>query len=155
MDLATGALGHGKDPQPTQLPALRGGAPDDLLYLPPVADSLQGPRDRIAREALEQGIPVLVQFAGVDGAGKGSTVNMLHAWMDTRLMTTNAYGLSAETDDNLPRYWRYWRDLPRKGRISFNPIFSSDVAAQASATGAAPSGRGFATIYIPPRPKES
>jgi polyphosphate:AMP phosphotransferase len=63
---------------------------------------------------------VMIDFAGVDGAGKGSTVNMLHAWMDTRLMTTNAYGRSTEADRMLPKYWRFWRDLPRRGRIAFN-----------------------------------
>jgi hypothetical protein len=38
------------------------------------------------------------------------------------------------------------------GRISFRPIFTADVGAQARAAGAAPSGRAFATIWIPPRP---
>ncbi|MCP4301405.1 MAG: polyphosphate kinase, partial [Gammaproteobacteria bacterium] len=28
--------------------------------------------------------PVIIDFAGVDGAGKGSTVNMLNKWMDPR-----------------------------------------------------------------------
>ena len=63
---------------------------------------------------------VMVDFAGVDGAGKGSTVNMLHAWMDTRLIATNAYGFAAEAERLQPRFWRFWRDLPGAGEISFN-----------------------------------
>jgi len=35
--------------------------------------------------------PVLIDFAGVDGAGKGSTVNMLNKWMDPRWLRTIGY----------------------------------------------------------------
>ena len=63
---------------------------------------------------------VMIDFAGVDGAGKGQSVNLLHAWMDTRLMTTNAYERSKVGDRTRPRFWRYWRDLPRRGRIALN-----------------------------------
>ncbi len=30
----------------------------------------------------EAGFSVMIDFAGVDGAGKGSTVSLLHAWLD-------------------------------------------------------------------------
>ena len=35
--------------------------------------------------------PVLIDFAGVDGAGKGSTVNMLNTWMDPRFLRSIGY----------------------------------------------------------------
>ena len=63
---------------------------------------------------------VMIDFAGVDGAGKGSTANLLHAWMDTRLITTNAYGELSEAERMHPRFWRFWRDLPSAGRIAMN-----------------------------------
>lgn len=63
---------------------------------------------------------VMIDFAGVDGAGKGSTVNLLNGWMDTRLMTTNAYGPPTDADQQLPRFWRFWRDLPGAGQIALN-----------------------------------
>jgi polyphosphate:AMP phosphotransferase len=63
---------------------------------------------------------VMIDFAGVDGAGKGSTVNLLHGWMDTRLIATNAFGLPTEADQQQPRFWRFWRDLPGAGGIAFN-----------------------------------
>ncbi|MDJ0750932.1 MAG: polyphosphate:AMP phosphotransferase [Woeseiaceae bacterium] len=63
---------------------------------------------------------VMIDFAGVDGAGKGSTVNLLHAWMDTRLITTNSYRRVAKTDQHRPRFWRFWRDLPGAGQIALN-----------------------------------
>lgn len=61
--------------------------------------------------------PVLLVFAGVDGAGKAQTVNLLNAWMDPRWLVTRAYGEPSEEERERPPYWRYWRDIPPKGRI--------------------------------------
>ena len=61
--------------------------------------------------------PVIVVFAGVDGAGKGETVNLLNEWMDPRWTFTRAYGEPSDEESERPEYWRYWRDLPPKGRI--------------------------------------
>ncbi len=63
---------------------------------------------------------VMIDFAGVDGAGKGSTVNLLHAWLDTRLLTTNAYGPLTDSERERPAYWRFWRALAPKGRTCLN-----------------------------------
>jgi len=64
----------------------------------------------------EAGFPVIVLFHGVDGAGKGETVNTLHGWMDTRLITTQAYDTPTTEEAQRPPFWRYWRDLPPTGR---------------------------------------
>jgi polyphosphate:AMP phosphotransferase len=61
--------------------------------------------------------PVIIVFAGVDGAGKGETVNLLTTWMDPRWIVTHAYGQSSDDETERPEYWRYWRDLPPRGRI--------------------------------------
>ena len=61
--------------------------------------------------------PVIIVFAGVDGAGKGSTTNILNEWMDTRWLNTHAYGETSEVERERPEYWRFWRDLPPKGQI--------------------------------------
>jgi polyphosphate:AMP phosphotransferase len=63
--------------------------------------------------------PLIVVFAGVDGAGKGETVNLLNAWMDPRWIVTRAYQEPSEEESERPEYWRYWRDLPPRGRIGF------------------------------------
>jgi len=60
---------------------------------------------------------VIVVFGGVDGAGKGEIVNLLNEWMDPRWIVTRAYGEPSDEESERPEYWRYWRDLPRKGRI--------------------------------------
>jgi AMP-polyphosphate phosphotransferase len=62
--------------------------------------------------------PVLVVFAGVDGAGKGETVNLLNAWMDPRWIVTRAFGDPSKEEQERPEQWRFWRDLPPRGRIA-------------------------------------
>lgn len=61
--------------------------------------------------------PVLIDFAGVDGAGKGSTINLLNKWMDPRWLRSIGYQKPTRAERARPRFWRYWRDMPPKGRI--------------------------------------
>jgi len=65
----------------------------------------------------EAPFPVIVLFAGVDGAGKGATTNLLSEWMDPRGIVTRAYGPPSEEERERPRFWRFWRDLPAQGRL--------------------------------------
>lgn len=62
--------------------------------------------------------PVIILFGGVDGAGKSETINLLNAWMDPRWLMTRAYAEPSEEMRERPEFWRYWRDLPPKGRIA-------------------------------------
>jgi len=61
--------------------------------------------------------PVLIVIGGVDGAGKGETLNVLHEWMDPRHILTTAFGEMSDEEQAHPPMWRYWRALPPKGRI--------------------------------------
>ncbi len=61
--------------------------------------------------------PVIVLIGGVDGAGKGETVNLLNEWMDPRHIITHAFGEESDEERERPRMWRFWRALPPKGRI--------------------------------------
>jgi len=80
----------------------------------------------ILREALleaqyelqQQGrFSVLILINGIEGAGKGETVKLLNEWMDARLIQVDTF--ERQTDEELarPSAWRYWRQLPPKGRI--------------------------------------
>ena len=62
---------------------------------------------------------VIILFGGVDGAGKSESVNLLNEWMDPRWLLTRAYGPPSDEERERPEYWRFWRDLPPKGRIGF------------------------------------
>ncbi|WP_088286634.1 polyphosphate:AMP phosphotransferase [Ideonella sp. A 288] len=61
--------------------------------------------------------PVLILIAGVEGAGKGETVNLLNEWMDPRHIRTTAFGAPSDEEIERPALWRFWRALPPKGRI--------------------------------------
>src|SRR6056297_1572583 len=61
--------------------------------------------------------PVLIDFAGVEGAGKSTAINMLNMWMDPRWIRTIGYQKPTPVEASRPRFWRYWRDLPPRGRI--------------------------------------
>ena len=61
--------------------------------------------------------PVIIIIGGVDGAGKGETVNILNEWMDPRHIQTQAFGEMSDEERERPRMWRYWRALPPRGRI--------------------------------------
>jgi polyphosphate:AMP phosphotransferase len=72
----------------------------------------------LQRELRVQGrFPVVVVFAGVDGAGKAQTINLLNEWMDPRWLVTRAYDNPSDEERERPEFWRFWRDLPPKGRI--------------------------------------
>jgi polyphosphate:AMP phosphotransferase len=61
--------------------------------------------------------PVIVVFAGVDGAGKTQTINLLNEWMDPRWLVTRAYDKPSDEERERPEFWRFWRDLPPSGRV--------------------------------------
>ena len=61
--------------------------------------------------------PVIILIGGVDGAGKGETVNLLNAWMDPRYIVAHAMGERSDEERERPPMWRFWRALPPKGKI--------------------------------------
>lgn len=65
----------------------------------------------------DKSFPVVIIIGGVDGAGKGETVNVLNEWMDPRHIHTHAFGEMSDEERERPRMWRYWRALPPRGRI--------------------------------------
>ena len=70
---------------------------------------------------LEQSrFPVLILVNGVDGAGKGETVNLLNEWMDPRNIHTHAFGALTDVERDRPEMWRFWQALPPKGRIGIH-----------------------------------
>ena len=95
-------LGHklSKEQYKIELPQLRESLLDAQL------DLLQSRR-----------FPVIILLAGVDCAGKGETMNLLHEWMDPRHIESHALRELTDEERERPPMWRYWRDLPPKGKI--------------------------------------
>lgn len=79
--------------------------------------------------------PVIVLIAGVDGAGKGETVNTLNEWMDPREIETHALGAPTDEERDRPPLWRFWRVLPPKGRLAilFGSWYTEPIRAGADA----------------------
>jgi polyphosphate:AMP phosphotransferase len=71
----------------------------------------------IQEDLKQASFPVIILIGGVDGAGKGETVNLLHEWMDARYLEAHAFGAPSDEERERPEAWRFWRVLPPKGRI--------------------------------------
>ena len=67
--------------------------------------------------AEDSSFPVIILAGGVDGAGKGETVNLLNEWMDPRHIRVHAMGEPTPEEKARPPMWRFWRALPPKGKI--------------------------------------
>ena len=82
-----------------------------------------------AQEQLREdgSFPVVILISGVDGSGKGETINVLYEWMDPRYMSTHAFYAPTAEERTRPSMWRYWRALPPKGRTG---IFSGSWYSQ-------------------------
>ncbi|QKE62663.1 polyphosphate:AMP phosphotransferase [Aquipseudomonas campi] len=69
-------------------------------------------------ELKQQGrFPVIILINGVEGAGKGETVKLLNEWMDPRLIQVSTFDQQTDEERARPPGWRFWRQLPPKGRI--------------------------------------
>ena len=82
--------------------------------VPPLRTELVAIQQELRRRA---SFPVIVVFAGVDGAGKSETVNLLSEWMDPRWLVARAFDHPSDEERERPPYWRFWRELAPDGRI--------------------------------------
>ena len=80
-------------------------------------ENLLGLQHRLRKEG---GFPDLIDFAGVRGAGKGTSVNLLHKWMDARWIVTQAFTHPSDEERERPTFWRFWRNLPPRGQIGIH-----------------------------------
>ena len=70
---------------------------------------------------------LLILVAGIDGAGKGETINLLNEWMDPRHIHTIAFAEASREDRAYPDARRFWMKLPAKGEIGI--VFGSRYTA--------------------------
>jgi polyphosphate:AMP phosphotransferase len=61
--------------------------------------------------------PVIIIISGVDAAGRGDVVNALNEWLDPRGLDNISFESPTEEERERPPYWRYWMNLPGRGRI--------------------------------------
>ncbi|GAB5603970.1 polyphosphate:AMP phosphotransferase [Sideroxyarcus sp. TK5] len=82
--------------------------------VPKLREALLDAQMELAKQAK---FPVVILIGGVDGAGRGETVNLLNEWMDPRFLQTHGMGEPSDEELDRPMMWRFWRALPPKGRI--------------------------------------
>ncbi len=82
--------------------------------VPKLREALLNAQFDLAQKA---SFPVVILVGGVDGAGKGETVNLLNEWMDPRHIRVHAMGEMSDEERARPPMWRFWRELPPKGKI--------------------------------------
>jgi len=71
-----------------------------------------------AEFALKSGnFPVIVIVSGADSAGKGEFVHRLNEWLDPRGVDTHAFSQATDEEEARPRFWRFWRAMPARGRF--------------------------------------
>jgi polyphosphate kinase 2 (PPK2 family) len=57
-------------------------------------------------------------FEGVDAAGKGGAVRRITQSVDARICHITPIAAPTEEERAQPYLWRFWRNLPRKGRLA-------------------------------------
>jgi polyphosphate:AMP phosphotransferase len=113
-------------PQPEPLPTPR---PKNLINILELDQPLsrddynqelskwQGELAQLARRMSASDLSAVLVFEGSDGAGKGGCIRRVVHALDARFY--RVYPVAAPTDEEQarPYLWRFWRTLPRKGRI--------------------------------------
>ena len=79
---------------------------------------LQGRLGTLTRQLRKKGRSLTVAFEGPDAAGKGGTIRRLTQAMDARLYRVDSVAAPTDEERARPYLWRFWRDLPRVGRVT-------------------------------------
>ncbi|MBI4345228.1 MAG: polyphosphate:AMP phosphotransferase [Elusimicrobia bacterium] len=78
----------------------------------------QGRLARLTRRLRDERRSMILAFEGPDAAGKGGTIRRLTQAMDARNYRVISTAAPTEEERKHPYLWRFWRDLPRLGRIT-------------------------------------
>lgn len=81
-------------------------------------EELQGRLNVLSHRARAAGTSTILVFEGADAAGKGGCIRRLTAALDAR--SYRVIQVAAPTDEEKAHHylWRFWRHLPRMGRVT-------------------------------------
>lgn len=81
-------------------------------------EKVQGRLNALQQKARAQGVSTITVFEGWDAAGKGGAIRRITAALDAR--DYQVIPIAAPTDEERVRHylWRFWRHLPRAGRMT-------------------------------------
>ncbi len=116
-----------EEPIPPMLPAI-----DDLLLLRTLdlkkkisksrydeeLETYQGRLNLLTRHDDFKKLSVVVVFEGNDAAGKGGSIRRITQALDARQYRIIPVAAPTEEERAQPYLWRFWRNIPRKGRFT-------------------------------------
>lgn len=81
-------------------------------------EKAQGKLNKLARKAAARDVSTIMVFEGLDAAGKGGAIRRLIHALDARQY--RVIPIAAPSDEEKAQHylWRFWRQLPRKGRFT-------------------------------------
>ena len=79
---------------------------------------LQGRLNKLARRLSKKKRSAIFVFEGSDAAGKGGAIRRIAGALDARQYTIIPIAAPSEEERDHHYLWRFWRHLPRRGRIT-------------------------------------
>jgi polyphosphate kinase 2 (PPK2 family) len=84
----------------------------------PELERLQGRLNLLLRHPAFARRALAVVFEGMDAAGKGGAIRRITHALDARNYRVHPVAAPTEHERLYPWLWRFWRDVPRDGRVS-------------------------------------
>ncbi|MBI5594884.1 MAG: polyphosphate:AMP phosphotransferase [Elusimicrobia bacterium] len=81
-------------------------------------EAAQGRIGALTRKLRKKGRSMILVFEGPDAAGKGGAIRRLTGAMDARLYRVVSTAAPSDEERSHPYLWRFWRGLPRVGRVT-------------------------------------
>jgi polyphosphate:AMP phosphotransferase len=81
-------------------------------------EDLQNRIGTLTRKLRRKGRSLTLVFEGPDAAGKGGAIRRLTHAMDARLFRVDSVAAPTDEEKARPYLWRFWRDLPRIGKVT-------------------------------------
>jgi len=78
----------------------------------------QGRLSELIRDPRFKNRSLVCAFEGADAAGKGGAIRRIGAALDARQYQINPVAAPTEEERNQPYLWRFWRNLPRRGKVA-------------------------------------
>lgn len=81
-------------------------------------EKYQGKLAMLTRDPRFRDITVVVLFEGNDAAGKGGAIRRITSALDARQYNIVPIAAPTEEERAQPYLWRFWRHIPRRGRLT-------------------------------------
>ena len=81
-------------------------------------EELQGRLNTLTRDEHFKDISVVCVFEGSDAAGKGGSIRRITQAVDARIFSIIPIAAPTEEERAQPYLWRFWRHIPRHGRLT-------------------------------------